>query len=277
MRIWKAIKNRLLKPVLLRLKQKRHVVVVLGMHRSGTSALTEAMANSGLPLKLGDKLLGPKSENPRGYFEDIRIVKANQDFFRTFNTNYLEPWKLPTVVTTEGIEKIQKVWSALEREKINMIKDPRLCVTLPQWQAAWRHDAKPLYVHIWRHPAQVANSLWRRAQVPVELSEQNWVFHIKSALRHADLNRSVFLMHSDLISVPAETIDSAVHEISKLTKWKFAPSTVISVDQSLVTTDVPDMIQTPEAQALWEALVLFQTTKDLNVLRAVIKGPTQVA
>ena len=271
MRIWKAIKKRLLKPILQRLKRKRNLIVILGMHRSGTSALTEALANSGLPLNLGDKLLGPKSENPRGYFEDTRIIKANQAFFSEFNAKTLEPWKLPKVKSDKGVERIRKVWAAIEREKINILKDPRLCVTLPQWQHAWRHDVKPIYVHIWRHPAQVAQSLWRRAEISVEVAEANWVFHIKSGLQHSDLNRSVFVMHSDLISNANRTINDAGIAITRLTRWKFVPTTVASIDPKLATLDVPEIIQTTEAQVLWDALVLFQTTKDLNVLRAVIK------
>lgn len=271
MRIWKAIKKRLLKPILQRLKPKRNLIVILGMHRSGTSALTEALANSGLPLNLGDKLLGPKSENPHGYFEDTRIIKANQVFFSEFNAGTLEPWKLPKIQSDEGVARIRKVWTAIEREHINILKDPRLCVTLPQWQHAWRHEAKPIYVHIWRHPAQVAQSLWRRAEISAEVSEANWVFYIKSALQHADLNRSVFVMHSDLISNANQTINDAGKEIARLSHWTFVPKTVASIDPKLATLDVPEIIQTSEAQTLWDALVLFQATKDFNVLRTVIR------
>ena len=48
------------------------VVVVLGMHRSGTSALTKALELFGIDL--GTDLLPPQDDNPKGFFEDRGLV-----------------------------------------------------------------------------------------------------------------------------------------------------------------------------------------------------------
>jgi hypothetical protein len=271
MKVAKLLKHKLLKPAVRRLKPKRNLIVVLGMHRSGTSALTEALAKSQLPIKLGEKLLGAKKENPRGFFEDVRVVKANQAFFGEFDSNYLQPWKLPDDSVNRGVERIRKVWQALEREKINLIKDPRLCVTLPQWKFAWRHDVKPVYIHIWRHPTQVAESLWRRGEVSKSVAEKNWVYHVKSALKNADLKRSVFVLHSDLIEQPHETINKVCNEISRLTGWNFSGTSVDSIDKTLVTRDVQEIFENPETKELWDALVHFNISRDPKILSTIIR------
>ena len=52
------------------------IVVVLGMHRSGTSAVTRGLTVLG--VELGDRLMPPKENiNDRGFFEDIDINAIN--------------------------------------------------------------------------------------------------------------------------------------------------------------------------------------------------------
>ncbi|MGC8480244.1 MAG: sulfotransferase family protein, partial [Acidimicrobiales bacterium] len=59
----------------------RRIVVVFGMHRSGTSALTHALEPLG--ISLGDHLLGPSPEvNAKGFFEDIDIFLHNEEILR---------------------------------------------------------------------------------------------------------------------------------------------------------------------------------------------------
>src|ERR1700712_2357048 len=56
---------------------KRRAILVLGMHRSGTSAL------SGVVNALGPAapkpLLAPRADNPRGFFESAALADAHDD------------------------------------------------------------------------------------------------------------------------------------------------------------------------------------------------------
>src|ERR1700686_2628559 len=51
-------------------------LVVLGMHRSGTSALAGMLHHLGVAL--GERLMPASPDNPRGYWEHSEIVDADQ-------------------------------------------------------------------------------------------------------------------------------------------------------------------------------------------------------
>ena len=50
-------------------------IVVLGMHRSGTSVLMGVLSMLG--VELGLNLMAPTEGNPRGYFENQSICELN--------------------------------------------------------------------------------------------------------------------------------------------------------------------------------------------------------
>ena len=53
----------------------KNCLVVLGMHRSGTSAFTGILEILG--LNLGTKMLETQEDNPKGFFENKYVVLAN--------------------------------------------------------------------------------------------------------------------------------------------------------------------------------------------------------
>ena len=58
--------------------------MVLGMHRSGTSAITKGLEVLG--VNLGDNLLPPKDDNPKGFFEDRDLVNLNERVLEKIGT-----------------------------------------------------------------------------------------------------------------------------------------------------------------------------------------------
>lgn len=235
-------------------RPKPVMIVVLGMHRSGTSAITEALAATGLPINMGEHLLGAKPQNPHGFFEDKRVIKANQDFFEAHGCGVMDAEGLPRTAVSVGTERMQVVFEKLLREKINLIKDPRLCVTLPQWQQIWGRRVKPIYLHIWRNPVEVARSLEKRDGLDPIRGEGVWAFHVQQAVADADLNRSVFVIHSDLMQHPIETINRVASEIAQLAGWKFEPVTHSTIDPGLATAIVDAEPSTANANQIWKEL-----------------------
>ena len=231
--------------------KKPVLIVVLGMHRSGTSAVTEALAATGLPINMGAHLLGAKPQNPHGFFEDKRVIKANQDFFAAHGCEVMDAERLPREVVQVGTERMEKVFEKLMREKINLIKDPRICVTLPQWQRIWAGRVRPIYLHILRNPVEVARSLEKRDGLDPIHGEQVWAFHVEQALANSDLKRSVFVLHSDLMQRPVETVNRVAAEIARLADWNFEPITCSTIDPALVTAKVNAEPQTEVAAKLW--------------------------
>ena len=112
----------------------KKVLVVVGMHRSGTSMITQWLYRSG--FHLGDQLNGPGVGNAEGHFEDMDFV--------TFHEAVLKAQGLPE---SGLIDEPVKSLSLLEKEKLKALiaiknkvndewgwKDPRTCLFLPIYQ-----------------------------------------------------------------------------------------------------------------------------------------------
>ena len=57
--------------------ENQKVVVVVGAGRSGTSTITRGL--SALGIELGNNLKPGSAKNPKGFFEDLDILKINRD------------------------------------------------------------------------------------------------------------------------------------------------------------------------------------------------------
>ena len=65
-------------------------VYVLGMHRSGTSALARVIDLLGVPVA-DDGLLAPSEDNPAGYWEPLDLVLFNQVLLRELGGRTMAP------------------------------------------------------------------------------------------------------------------------------------------------------------------------------------------
>ena len=62
------------------------LVVILGMHRSGTSLVTSSLPLLGFPV--GDNLMLGNEDNPRGFFEDLDVVSLNDDLLSVMRDRF---------------------------------------------------------------------------------------------------------------------------------------------------------------------------------------------
>lgn len=144
------------------------VVLVLGMHRSGTSALAGTFSQLG--LSLGDELM-PATEdaNPKGYFEHMRVVEAHDRLLAAFGMDWADPRALPeswmrhpAAVQARATLKALLL-QLLEDGRTVVVKDPRLCRFVPLWRELLGELGAPAhFAFIARHPVEVAASLRRR-------------------------------------------------------------------------------------------------------------------
>lgn len=70
----------------MNVQEKKRIVVVLGMHRSGTSALTRALVAIGAGV--GDNLLPAGHDNPKGFWEDKDFVTLNDRLLAVLDASY---------------------------------------------------------------------------------------------------------------------------------------------------------------------------------------------
>lgn len=176
------------------------LVVVLGSHRSGTSATTAALAELGLAT--GEHLQPADEYNPHGYYEDKRMVVLNNKLFAGRDSAWYRPWKVrnlaPSAAEIESVRQLQKQFGS---EGIQVLKDPRLCVLLPWWRDGW--PSSTLFIHIFRHPTETAESLQRRYGWSIAFGELLWIEQISAQLRDTRGATNLYLLDSEMLSDPA--------------------------------------------------------------------------
>ena len=66
----------------------RSQVIVLGMHRSGTSLIASILHLSG--ISMGKEFLRPDNGNPGGYFEDLEFLNQSLTSFKNTRHNVIK-------------------------------------------------------------------------------------------------------------------------------------------------------------------------------------------
>lgn len=143
-------------------------VMILGMHRSGTSALAGSLREAG--LYMGDVLDGGFALNPKGLQEPESIIFMHEDLLRANGGAWHDPpaqieWRrLHSSVRRLFIESRRGhgVWG---------FKEPRTLLVAE----AWIEDLPDWTgVGIFRDPREVAVSIHRRNGFPVEKGLRLW-------------------------------------------------------------------------------------------------------
>ena len=156
------------------MKPSRKILFIVGMHRSGTSALCSALAASGATF--GSSLLQPMSGvNDEGFWEDGELVELNEQLLHKLDTHwYTASPDLATVDWSGELfsDQRQQAMAILNRGfgdgVLEVAKDPRLCVTLPFWLSLCEtlQIATSVCV-INRAPLEIARSLEKRDGFPI--------------------------------------------------------------------------------------------------------------
>lgn len=186
-------------------------LIVLGMHRSGTSALTGVLGRLGVDL--GDQLMDAAPDNPGGFFEDTLIVDTNEALLAAIGSSWDSPFALPDdwqdrapagELRRNATEFLGRVFV---RDKLYALKDPRLSRLLPWWQPLF-NDIRITgrYVILVRNPLEVAASLAERNGFSTAYSLLLWMHHMLEAERNTRGNPRAFVHYDDLLRDPAGTV-----------------------------------------------------------------------
>jgi hypothetical protein len=146
----------------------RKAVIVLGMHRSGTSALTRVLGLSGAALPSQSPFDSHES-NPLGHWEPRRIVETHDRFLADSGVGWDDIFDYPDAIfgsrAAESCRDRLTAIAAREYGRADMfvLKDPRLSRLMPLWRPVLdRLGAVPRVVIAVRNPLEVAASLLRR-------------------------------------------------------------------------------------------------------------------
>lgn len=159
-----------------------YTVLVLGMHRSGTSALAGLLSHLGLDA--GPSLSSSDEHvNPKGFWEHRDIVAIHDKLLEAIGSSWDDERPLPDGWWERVPQHRQALVRIVRRDFSKslswVVKDPRLCRLLPLWRDILIElNVQPLVVMAIRHPLEVAGSLQQRDNFLREKSYLLWLRHL---------------------------------------------------------------------------------------------------
>lgn len=239
------------------------------MHRSGTSALTGALARMGVFIGDEDELTGRNWENPEGFFErrdarsicDALLHGSGADWWKV---SAFDPENVDHIAAQNQRPRIEQLVKSLDSKGGSWaLKEPRLCLLMPLFRSALK---APFAIIVYRHPVEVARSLRRRNGFPIRVGLALWEAYNVAALRHGSGLKHIVVSYDDLLEQPGKALRDVALAI------KAAGSENLDVDAA-VSGIMPALrrerlgdaeavsLLTPAQTELWSHLQSGQTIK----------------
>jgi hypothetical protein len=200
-------------------KSGNRLIAVLGMHRSGTSALTRGLQVLG--VELGDRLIPPsEGVNEKGFWEDIDLNWFNSEMLNFLNSD----WHFLTPIQPADVDALRRngfLMRAVEmlREKTSGIpifgfKDPRVAKLLPFWKEVFVQSGLTVsYVLTVRHPLSVYKSLAKRDGFESEKSHLLWLGHVIDSLMGTAGEKRTLVDYDRLMQSPEAELTSIARKL----------------------------------------------------------------
>lgn len=195
-------------PEVMNVEKNGRLIVVLGMHRSGTSTITKSLELLGVGL--GTDVHPAGSDNPKGFWEDRNCLEINNSLLKHLGSAYdrlsmgWDEIALDPVVSELRSRAISLITQRLnENEGIWGFKDPRTCRLHGFWRDVFLAlNCEVSYVIAIRNPASVAASLASRNGIPAEKAYFLWLQHVLPAMRFLTNARSVVVDYDEFLASP---------------------------------------------------------------------------
>lgn len=169
-----------------------NAVLILGMHRSGTSALTRVVNLLGVDLGT-DLMEAAEGNNERGFWEHQGVVSRHDRLLAQLGMRWDDPRAMPDGWLEHPATRAARadLESILDDEFTGTalwgVKDPRMCRLMPLWrQMLEARGVQVKVLHMLRHPLEIARSLERRDGMPRGRALLLWLRHQIEALEFSD-------------------------------------------------------------------------------------------
>ena len=179
-------------------------IVVLGMHRSGTSLLAQVIEALGAYAGRPDELAPPDMFNPTGYWEHKAVVQLDTAILDELDASWTDiahadVSRLAPSRRAELVERAKEAIRPLEGRGPFVVKDPRMALLFPLWREALRD---PVVVIAWREPAAVARSIAKRDNRPLLASLALWEHYTRTLLRDSEGAPRLVVSYEELLADP---------------------------------------------------------------------------
>jgi hypothetical protein len=183
----------------------RQAILVLGMHRSGTSALGGVL--NALGAGAPKTLMAPHSENPRGFFESGALADAHDALLTSVGSSWhdWQPFNPQWIGSDIAEQHRQKIKALLIDEfgdaALIFVKDPRICRFVPFTLSVLSElDISPVAMLPLRNPLEVAYSLRRHRDFALSKSLLLWFRHVLEAEYHSRHLPRYFLSYEKFLT-----------------------------------------------------------------------------
>ena len=212
------------------------LLFVIGMHRSGTSALCAALAASG--VSFGSQLIAPMAGvNDEGFWEDAGVVAVNEELLALADSSWYCPADDLADICWDGehYAPLRAQASALLSAgfgagPVQAVKDPRLCLTLPFWlEICEQLGIASRVCVINRAPLEVARSLEKRDGFPVGYGLRLYASY-RACIQGFVPANTIHVLYDDLLGDAAAVMGRLAGEFPLLS---VSPAVTVAVRKDL--------------------------------------------
>lgn len=166
-------------------------ILVLGMHRSGTSAVAGMLGDLG--CRLPSDLMEATPMNPKGFSESTSISMLDDELMGRLGSSWFDWRPLRIEPESEAYQEflpraVDATAQAFADEDFAVLKDPRISRLVPFWEAVLERTGREVFfVHVHRDPREVVASLDTWAGYDPAYGELLWLRYVldaEAATRH---------------------------------------------------------------------------------------------
>ena len=216
-------------------RQQRRAFVVVGMHRSGTSAMTRTLSLLGASLPQG--IMSAHEDNPTGFWEPQSVADLNDEILQALDSEWDDVFSFRPRNYLSNFDRfyVGRAVEVLEREfdgsEVIVLKDPRISILTSFWDRALREAGfVPHYVVMVRNPLEVAESLRVRDSFPREKSLLLWSSYMLAVDRDTRAQRRTFVAFEQLMS-DWRAVRDRIQKDAGVPFFRDTPSAAIEIDK----------------------------------------------
>jgi hypothetical protein len=244
-------------------------IIVLGMHRGGTSLVANLLHRWGAYAGQAQQLLAADQNNQQGYWEYLPLIQLNQQLLNSVGASWFIP---PGQDEEKAIENLaadpgykrraEQLLAEMRKGGQDWFwKDPRLTILLPFWKKMW---GEAIYVVTVRHPLEIAMSLRKRDRLPISASLLIWQQYMLEALRQTEGSKDrIFISYENLINTPVEQCHRLASLIDRACEYERDREPLVGSMVEAINTELRHNISripfsdVPQATREQKALYLF--------------------
>lgn len=184
-------------------------VVILGMHRSGTSMLASYLQQAGLQTGEPEELMPAQADNPEGFHERLDVVEYNDQLLRARGGSWMQPPSLDDAMQNDETQALNDIVARLPIPYV--LKDPRMMLTWPIWREQLQHV---VVVYLYREPLAVAHSLKRRHGFPLAYGLALWEYYNASILQTLAGSDALYVAYEDVARDTQQVLGQLINDLT---------------------------------------------------------------